>query len=124
LLLRAGAHDPELLEQGELVLGSVPGVEYSEHLLDFHTGDKLLLYTDGVVEATNAAGEQFGVGRLQAAAAADSQREGRELLQAIVADLHAFMGPTRATDDITLIVAASVRDRSDEHRWLETESHP
>jgi sigma-B regulation protein RsbU (phosphoserine phosphatase) len=65
LLLRDGVIQ-EVAENG-LVLAAAAGVEYAEKTLAMVAGDRLLLYTDGLVEARNAQGELFGEDRLNAA---------------------------------------------------------
>jgi len=71
---------------------------------DFRTGDTLLLYTDGVTEAFNDAGDEFGEQRLMEALRRHRQRSSRDLLAAIVDEVREF-SPHEQHDDITLIVA-------------------
>jgi sigma-B regulation protein RsbU (phosphoserine phosphatase) len=58
LLLRDGAVT-EIAENG-MLLAAVPGANYESKLLPLESGDRLLLYTDGLVEARNAEGTLFG----------------------------------------------------------------
>jgi len=67
-------------------------------------GDAMLLYTDGVTEALNGEGEEFGEERLLAAARQYSQLALRELLAAVADQARSF-SPQEQADDITLIVA-------------------
>jgi len=67
-------------------------------------GDALVLYTDGVTEALNGEGEEFGEERLLEAARQNCQLSLRELLVA-VADQARRFSPHEQADDITLIVA-------------------
>jgi sigma-B regulation protein RsbU (phosphoserine phosphatase) len=89
---------------GGFPLGVFPGEEYGQATHQLIPGDELVLYTDGVTEAANAAGEQFGLARLDtvlencAVGAAD-------LLQAVLAALEAFTGGRPAADDRTLLAA-------------------
>ncbi|MGD0302142.1 MAG: SpoIIE family protein phosphatase [Bryobacteraceae bacterium] len=71
---------------------------------DFHAGDTLLLYTDGVTEAFNDAGDEFGEKRLMEALRRHRQRSSRDLLAAVVDEVRQF-SPHEQQDDITLIVA-------------------
>ena len=71
---------------------------------DFRAGDTLLLYTDGVTEAFNDAGDEFGELRLMEALRRHRQRSSRDLLAAIVDEVRQF-SPHEQQDDITLIVA-------------------
>ena len=58
LLLRKG-DVTEIAENG-LLLAAVDGVSYADTTVPLEAGDRLLLYTDGLVEARNRAGEMFG----------------------------------------------------------------
>jgi serine phosphatase RsbU (regulator of sigma subunit) len=71
---------------------------------DFRSGDTLLLYTDGVTEAFNDAGDEFGEKRLMEALRRHRQRSSRDLLAAVVDEVRQF-SPREQQDDITLIVA-------------------
>jgi phosphoserine phosphatase RsbU/P len=71
---------------------------------DFHAGDTLLLYTDGVTEAFNDAGDDFGERRLMEALRRHRQRSSQDLLASIVDEVRQF-SPHEQQDDITLIVA-------------------
>jgi serine phosphatase RsbU (regulator of sigma subunit) len=67
-------------------------------------GDAILLYTDGVTEALNGQGEEFGEKRLLAAARKHGQDSLPDLLAAVATQARTF-SPHEQTDDITLIVA-------------------
>jgi phosphoserine phosphatase RsbU/P len=82
------------LEDGNLPVGLVPGVEF--HAARFHLkpGDRLLLVTDGVTEAEDAKGEFFGSERLEICC--------RDGLAAIEQAVTEFRGETPLTDDCTI----------------------
>ena len=71
---------------------------------EFHAGDTLVLYTDGVTEAFNEADEEFGEKRLVEALRRHRHRPSKELLTSIVDEVRQF-SPHEQHDDITLIVA-------------------
>jgi len=60
LLWRRGRQVLETLDEPGLLLGVRPNEPYVESDFSFEMGDRLLLYTDGLVEAENAAGQSFG----------------------------------------------------------------
>ena len=76
----------------------------------FTRGDRLLLYTDGILEARNAGGEQFGAERLEAAAleAARGAVNGAILLVRLRAALATFTAGRPLEDDLTLAVVEAV----------------
>jgi sigma-B regulation protein RsbU (phosphoserine phosphatase) len=104
LLLRADGSS-RLLDQGGLPLGVFDDSRYSESVVEFIPGDILVLYTDGVVEATNARDEQFGLARLQRLVSEASERRAHEIVQLITGAVseHSFDmdGPD---DDLTVLV--------------------
>jgi serine phosphatase RsbU (regulator of sigma subunit) len=57
-------NDRELPMSGSLPVGMVPAADYEEQTFSLHPGDRLTLYTDGVLEARNRSGELFGFERL------------------------------------------------------------
>src|SRR5262249_14461448 len=68
-------------------------------------GDRLVLYTDGITEGRNAAGDEFGEERLAESAVAHRALAADEMLAAMLRDVEAFNGGAYE-DDATLIVAA------------------
>ena len=74
---------------------------YSTATLTLADGDTLLMYSDGVTEATGADGDDYGLQRLQRAAAAASGSPA-EVLAALMNDHAAFTAAT-AEDDVTLL---------------------
>jgi phosphoserine phosphatase RsbU/P len=67
-------------------------------------GDKLLLYTDGLTEMSNAAGEEYGVARVQALARRHAAAEPQSLVAACLEELRSFSANAKQTDDLTLLV--------------------
>jgi sigma-B regulation protein RsbU (phosphoserine phosphatase) len=67
-------------------------------------GDKLLLYTDGLTEMSNAAGEEYGVARVQALARRHAAAEPHALLSACLEELRSFSANAKQADDLTLLV--------------------
>ncbi len=103
LLLRAD-HTLERLDSNCTVLGLFKEWECSVGECQLVCGDSLALYTDGVTESFNAAGEEFGEQRLTEALRRHRELSARDLLAAIVDEVRQF-SPGEQYDDITLIVA-------------------
>ncbi len=106
LLLRASG-EIESLEEGGLVLAFTPDAPYSTASVPVNPGDRILLYTDGLLEAADLRGAFFGDARLfeslRGAAALDLPAS----LAHLIGDLNAWRGPTAPlTDDVTLVAVA------------------
>ena len=67
-----------------------------------------MLYTDGITEATNAEGEEFGESRLLDTLGSHSHLPVEPLLQAVVGAVQQFSSGSEQQDDITLVIARSV----------------
>jgi len=102
LLLR---RDGEILRLGEggMVMGVFADAAFSQAELSLQPGDRLLFYTDGITEAPNADGEEFGEERLEAAGRTAPDRSAEAIKDYVLAQLAAFTGGSFA-DDATLIV--------------------
>jgi sigma-B regulation protein RsbU (phosphoserine phosphatase) len=67
-------------------------------------GDKLLLYTDGLTEMFNAAGDEFGISRVQALAQRHGSSEPQGILTACLEEIRNFAAAGKQADDLTLMV--------------------
>jgi phosphoserine phosphatase RsbU/P len=67
-------------------------------------GDKLLMYTDGLTEMFNAAGDEFGISRVHSLAKKHGATEPQAILSACIEELRSFSATTKQTDDLTLMV--------------------
>ena len=100
------AGSAELIQtQGDTFpLGILDEAEYEETVLALSPGEVVVLYTDGIVEAMNPAGELFGFERLLETVSASAGETAEALLKEILARVNAFAAGAPAHDDITLIV--------------------
>jgi len=89
---------------GGLPLGIIPDAAYSDATHVLRPGDQIIFYTDGVTEATNAAGEMFGVKRLDEVLGA-CRPYVDQLFTAVLEALKSFTGDRPADDDRTMVVA-------------------
>ena len=115
-LSNAGQTQPILCAPGEapchietegdtFPLGIVPECEYRDTRLALPEGTMVVFYTDGAVEAMNAAGELYGFERLFAAVEAYRGLDPAQLLDALFDDIARFAGEREQHDDITIIAA-------------------
>lgn len=77
---------------------------YSEHTCTFRKGMSLLLYTDGVTDAENAAGQFYGKNRMLATLQAIPEKTPANMLKILLADLRKHMGKQNPSDDLTLLI--------------------
>jgi sigma-B regulation protein RsbU (phosphoserine phosphatase) len=101
-LLRAGA-PLESLDGPGLVVGVLEGAVYETRRVMLRPGDGLFVYTDGVPEARNEAGELFSEDRLRAALWRAGDAGPEELVRAVLEDVHHFSGGAAQSDDITTL---------------------
>jgi len=104
LLVRKGG-GVETLAGGGVILGILPMAVYKEAGAKMESGDVLVLFSDGVTEAANSSGEDFGEVRLGEVVAANRDRPASEIVEAIEAAVVAFTQGAPAADDITVVVA-------------------
>jgi len=112
LLWRRGRQALERLDGSGLLLGVRPNERYTAHEVSFEVGDRLLLYSDGLVEAENASGESFGDAALPAFIQ-EKQNLGAEqfvdlLLKKVLAWSHG--GPSGGQEDDITIVVMDIQD--------------
>lgn len=89
-------------------LGMVRNSSYEDYVhsntVSYHAGDTLLLYTDGITEAKNQQGEQFGSDRLKESFTAHASKAPDQVKEGIKNDLSQFIGEMIIDDDYTLVV--------------------
>lgn len=114
-----GGHDPPLLvhadgsceflqHSGGMALGVFRGADYQCRTVQLSPGDTLVLFTDGVTEAQNTKGEQFGMERLEAVFSSAPPASAERANAAVVSAVSEFVGGAAQFDDLT---CAAVRYR-------------
>lgn len=92
------------LDEHQIVLGIRAGVDYQAHSMTLGPGSLLVLYTDGVTEASDAHGELFGAQRLEALILGSSDWGASALAERIAARVSDFNAEPDLRDDLTAIV--------------------
>ena len=108
-LLRTPGH-PDIVplnRTGKLV-GVLEDLEYQQKPVEVEPGSFVVLYTDGVTEATNLDGEEFGEQRLEDILLSSDHRSAEAMLNAITHALDDFRSKAKQSDDITLVVLRKV----------------
>jgi sigma-B regulation protein RsbU (phosphoserine phosphatase) len=103
-ILRRANGATEKLEAGGLPLGIDAGAVYATAAIELKSGDALIFYTDGVVEAFDENGQEFGNDRWLDAIRALPDWSAQESLQFLIKRVDDFVGMTRQSDDITCLV--------------------
>jgi sigma-B regulation protein RsbU (phosphoserine phosphatase) len=98
---KAEVHTMEV--QANLPVGISLGYSYVEQKMHLTYGDTLFLYTDGLTEAENIRHEQFGEQRMEKALNASLALRPREIVDAMDAQVTAFVGGAEQSDDLTLM---------------------
>ena len=84
-------------------LGLVESAMFRESEIQLEPGMKLMLYTDGLVEATDSSGEEIGAARVMDFLQSRTPQNIREMLDIALAGMHRFTGRTNQDDDISLL---------------------
>jgi sigma-B regulation protein RsbU (phosphoserine phosphatase) len=103
-ILRRANGTLETLAVGGLPLGIRSDGNYETASLELRPGDALIFFTDGVVEAFNESGEEFGNERWLSAIRNLPDWDAQQTLQFLMKRVDEFVGATRQSDDITCMV--------------------
>lgn len=92
------------LDRGGLILGIFEGVRYEEGVIDLNPGDRVFFYTDGVTEAVNGDGVEYGEERFCSLVEGLSVRlSAEQMTRRILDDLYAFLEGGEPQDDVTVM---------------------
>ena len=103
LVVRANGN-AETLDGGGLIMGLFPATPYEAYESRLGLGDVLVLFSDGVTEATNAAEDEFGDDRFIETVRLNREKTASEILGAVTSALAAFVAGAPTADDVTLVV--------------------
>lgn len=93
------------LASGSVPVGLFASAAYSDERTTLDPGDVLVIFSDGVTEALNPVGEEFGEDRLSAELIRHREAPLADLLQAIITAVQAFAAGASQSDDVTVLVA-------------------
>ena len=103
LIVRADGSSALLPLTDGIALGLRPGILYLQETITLLPGDTVVLYTDGVIEAINGQGEQFGIERLREVFVAARPKDSQGVVTEILNAVNVFAGDTPQFDDITCL---------------------
>jgi serine phosphatase RsbU (regulator of sigma subunit) len=99
-----GVADCRTLTTGGLFIGLFEGTGYDEETLDLESGDLHVAFTDGVTEALNTAGDEFGESRLQGLLESFAHLPAAEVRTRLIESIRAWSSGAPQHDDFTFIV--------------------
>ena len=108
-ILRRANGSMEALDVGGVPLGIQSAPAYETSTKQLRPGDALIFFTDGVVEAFDENGQEFGCDRWLAAIRTLPECTAQESLQLLMTRVDAFVGVTRQSDDITCMIFRCAR---------------
>ncbi len=106
LVSKDGTH--RFVEYGDMALGMFRDILYHQHFIRLEKGQVMVLYTDGITEAANESGDEYGSERFAQRVMDGLQLSARDLIEFIREDIAVFTRRTDLDDDATLFVVKSL----------------
>lgn len=103
-ILFKNGNEPEYLEATGLLLGVMENSVYEKGSVSLQPGDLLILYSDGITEAMNPEGNQFGINNLIQLAQENRNKTAETVTESIITGVKQFANNAPQSDDITLMV--------------------
>lgn len=94
----------EELKTGGTVMGMFPSASYETGFVKLHPGDVMLAFTDGVTEALNPSGDEFGEDRLGSLLCRVAHMSAEQIISCISHELRIWMANAPQADDLTFLV--------------------
>ncbi len=94
---------PQAANSDRFPLGIVESATYEQLQIELEAGDRLVFYTDGIVDAMNGHDETYGFDRLASSIKASAGSRPDSMLDNIIAAMHKYSGPT-VHDDVTVVI--------------------
>jgi len=108
--LLLGRNGARWLKTGGTFAGMFPGVQFEEETLQLQNGDRLVVYSDGITEARNTEGVEFGEERLLSSVETNREQAPADLVRSILETVRQFSLGTRQGDDLTVLALSCTRD--------------
>lgn len=99
----------QIVEAAGIPLGLLEDTEYDEVTIHANPGDAFIFFSDGIIDAVNRDGEQFGRPRVEEVVARNHELPAEKLVDAVIDAVREFSAGVRAYDDETVVVM-KVRD--------------
>jgi sigma-B regulation protein RsbU (phosphoserine phosphatase) len=92
------------LDIGGLVLGALEDFSFEESTIQFMPGDLLVIFSDGISEATNSSDDMYGEERLERFVVENRDRSPADIIEAILDEVREYAELTPQSDDMTIVV--------------------
>jgi sigma-B regulation protein RsbU (phosphoserine phosphatase) len=92
------------LETGGMIVGLFPHATYEQEEVRLHAGELLAVYSDGVSEALNPTGDEYGDSRIQDVISPNWLEPSDSVLQLLLRSVHAFAQDAPQNDDVTALI--------------------
>ena len=103
LLVHVDGSTTELPGTGGIALGLATDLDYTQKEAVLEPGETLIMYSDGVSDASNAQGEEFGTERLKGLFGGNTPTSAQEANATVLKAVTAFAGDQAQSDDITCL---------------------
>jgi serine phosphatase RsbU (regulator of sigma subunit) len=103
ILVRANGEVDQLAGKGRF-LGMLDPLELAEFTIDLESGDRVVVFSDGVPDAVNEVGEQYGYERMRAYLETNRDVPVKFLVDGLATDVARWRGDAPAFDDLTLLI--------------------
>lgn len=103
VVVRAGGQIEDISESAMLI-GMFDGAKFANTSFILNAGDFVAIFSDGIEEAFNAAGEEFGIARLKEQLLNVRDKAAREIYETAIAAVAKFRGEAEQSDDLTLMI--------------------
>ena len=104
LLVRTQTGESLTLKEAGPIMGILNGAQYADTVVALDQGDILALFTDGVTEQENEAGDEFSISRLEQVIVSQERESAAALVARISEAVSTFAGAKEQSDDLTLVV--------------------
>lgn len=104
VLLSPGSRNIRYLSETELLAGIDRDIVYTENRVKIHSGDTLVIFTDGIIEAVNSKEKRFGRNRLVRSVVKNIKKSSDEIIKQLLDDLRKFIGKKMLIDDLSIAV--------------------
>jgi serine phosphatase RsbU (regulator of sigma subunit) len=104
LLLRSGSNEMKELDSLGFFIGSIVEAEYDCNYQDYQSGDRIYIYTDGIVEARNDQGDFFEEERLNEFILQNRSMDVQDFCNLLMEEVKTFYGNASPNDDRTILV--------------------